>query len=108
MSNVVEKEKKNTSGFTPEIVKENMCHFMDNENLSIANMQMIAGTATVQAVYYWMKGERVPSIDAFYSICTAFCSKKVHIEDFLREDGIPLRVDKKNAKWTNLYCENSK
>ena len=63
MSNVVEKEKKNTSGFTPEIVKENMCHFMDNENLSIANMQMIAGTATVQAVYYWMKGERVPSID---------------------------------------------
>ena len=55
-----------------------------------------------------MKGERVPSIDAFYSICTAFCSKKVHIEDFLREDGIPLKVDKKNAKWTNLYCENSK
>ena len=55
----------------------------------------------------WIWGEGYPSIDAFYLICSEFADEGVHMEDFLREDGIPLQVDEMAAKWTKLRVARS-
>ena len=43
-------------------------------------------------------GNGFPSIDAFYLICDKFSNEGIHIEDFLRKDGIPLQVEEAAAK----------
>lgn len=50
-------------------------------------------------------GKWIPSIDAFYLICDKFSNEGIHIEDFLRKDGIPLQVEEAAAKWTKAKAE---
>lgn len=71
-----------------EVVSTNLCHFLDNHKMEVITLQQITGKGSVQAVYKWIWGNGFPSIDAFYLICDKFSNEGIHIEDFLRKDGI--------------------
>lgn len=88
-----------------EIVSTNLCHFLDNHKMEVITLQQITGKGSVQAVYKWIWGNGFPSIDAFYLICDKFSNEGIHIEDFLRKDGIPLQVEEAAAKWTKAKAE---
>lgn len=83
-----------------EIVSTNLCHFLDNHHMEAVTLQQITEKDSVQAVYKWIWGTGFPSIEAFYRICDEFAAEGIHIEDFLRENGIPLQVEEAAAKWT--------
>lgn len=88
-----------------EVVSTNLCHFLDNHKMEVITLQQITGKGSVQAVYKWIWGNGFPSIDAFYLICDKFSNEGIHIEDFLRKDGIPLQVEEAAAKWTKAKAE---
>ena len=88
-----------------EVVSTNLCHFLDNHKMEVITLQQITGKGSVQAVYKWIWGNGFPSIDAFYLICDKFSNEGIHIEDFLRKDGIPLQVEQAAAKWTKAKAE---
>ena len=88
-----------------EVVSTNLCHFLDNHKMEVITLQQITGKGSVQAVYKWIWGNGFPSIDAFYLICDKFSNEGIHIEDFLRTDGIPLQVEEAAAKWTKAKAE---
>lgn len=102
MNSAEESKKAETWSMQLDDVSINLCHFMDNHKLEVVTLQEITGKESVQAVYKWIWGEGYPSIDSFYLICSEFADEGVHIEDFLRKDGIPLQVDEATAKWTKL------
>lgn len=102
MNSAGESKKTNTWSMQLDVVSINLCHFMDNHKLEAVTLQEITGKESVQAVYKWIWGEGYPSIDSFYLICSEFADEGVHIEDFLRKDGIPLQVDEATAKWTKV------
>ncbi|MFR5151706.1 MAG: hypothetical protein ACLTER_21235 [Ruminococcus sp.] len=91
-----------------EVVSTNLCHFLDNHKMEVITLQQITGKGSVQAVYKWIWGNGFPSIDAFYLICDKFSNEGIHIEDFLRKDGIPLQVEEAAANGPRLKQKGKK
>lgn len=52
-------------------------------NLSVKDMQKIFGFTTPQAIYHWIHGRSLPSIDNLIVLATIF---NCHIEDILSID----------------------
>mgnify|MGYP002582199759 CR=1 FL=1 len=65
-------------------------HLMDSLGLTVMDAQKYMGLATQQAVYHWLNGRSLPSIDNVYALSELF---RVPIRLFVKIGDINLSKD---------------
>lgn len=57
-----------------------ICHLMNNLGLTVIDVQNYMGFSTQQAVYHWLNGRSLPTLDNIYALSELF---KVSIDQII-------------------------
>lgn len=62
---------------------QNIKHIMEQQNVSIKELQAYLGLSSIQTIYHWFEGITIPSTDNLYAISKYF---NVDIDDLICGD----------------------
>ena len=72
---------------------------MDDQGLSVKDVQQYLGLGSVQSIYHWLNGLSMPTIDNLYALSELF---QMPVDDMLCGNRRYIPNDKKNSQFERL------